>query len=386
MELTVQAILTAAYPLYAAAHPVAGYARKALWYLLRCGTGELGTLVRRCPDGHFAEVQGRSCRHRACARCRYRRARVWLEGWLKRLLCTTHFHTVFTLPSELHEIWRTNRKRMAEILFTASRDTLLVLLADPAHLGALPGILMALHTWSRSLTLHPHVHCLVSAGGLTPDGVWKPITRDFLLPVAMMRKMFRGKLLGAVERSWRAGKLNLPPGWDAPRMEQTLKQAARKKWNIRIEPPYKHGQGVVAYLARYVCGGPLGDSRLKSFDNDEVTFVVGREQKDPATIMLSSAEFVRRILEHIPIPGLRMVRAYGLYASSRRAELALCRQQLPAPSSPSDPDADFFEQNLEIDCCPVCGKRLLVEGERLGHRGKPRSRDPAPPAPTSRAA
>src|ERR1051325_10137649 len=100
MALSVQNVLMAAYPLYAAAHPVAGYARKAMWYLLRCGSGELGTLVRRCPDGHFAEVQGRSCRHRACPRCRYRRARLWLDGWLKRLLAPVYFHVILTIPSE----------------------------------------------------------------------------------------------------------------------------------------------------------------------------------------------------------------------------------------------------------------------------------------------
>ena len=120
-------------------------------------------------------------------------------------------------------------------------------------------------------------------------------------------------------------------------MERSLRQAARRKWNIRIEPPYRHGMGVVAYLARYVCGGPLGNSRLRSFDKpagatpakadgQQVTFVVDREQKDPATITLSANEFIRRILERIPMPGLRLVRAYGLYASSRCAELERCRQ------------------------------------------------------------
>lgn len=407
MALTVQTILSAAYPLYAATHPVAGYARKAMWYLLRCGTGELGlsagalaevgTLVRRCPDGHFAEVQGRSCRHRACPRCRYRRARLWLDGWLKRLLATVHFHVILTIPSELHEIWRANRKAMADILFTAARDTLLVLLSDPQWLGATPGIVMALHTWSRSLTLHPHVHCLVTAGGLASDGSWKPITRDYLLPFGVLRKMFCGKLLGAVERSWRAGKLTLPPGWDDATMERTLRQAARPKWNVRVEPPYRHGSGVVAYLARYVCGGPLGDSRLRAFDmpaeaapakagGENVTFVVGREQSDPATITLPVGEFVRRILEHIPIPGLRIVRAYGLYASNRRAALERCRQQLPAPSGDNERSEPPFgsSDELRVERCPVCSKQLVVESTIVGHPRKSRARDPA--ASTTQAA
>lgn len=383
--LSVQTILQAAYPDYARTHRVADYARKAMWYLLRCGTGDLGTLIRRCPDGHFAEVQGRSCRHRACARCAYRRTRVWLEGWLSRLLATVHFHVVFTVPSELHEIWRTNRKLMAKLLFTAARDTLVVLLADPQHLGALPGILMALHTWSRSLSLHPHVHCLVTAGGLAPDGSWKPITRDFLLHVRVMRKMFRGKLLGAVERSWRSGKLRLPPEWDAQKMERTLRKAARPKWNIRIEPPYRHGMGVVKYLAAYICGGPLGNSRLRAFADDEVTFVVGREEKDPTTITMSGAEFVRRILEHIPLPGLRMVRAYGLYASARRADLERCRAQLPAPPAPTEDDATFTS-DLDVDRCPICNKTMIIEETTVYPARFRRARAPAWRSPIPKAA
>lgn len=127
------------------------------------------------------------------------------------MLPTDHFHVIFTLPSELHELWQWNRPALTEVLFRSVRETLLILLSDPKWLGAQPGVLAALHTWGRTLSLHPHVHCLVSGGGLTEHGFWQSVRTGFLLPVVVVRALFRGKVLGAIEQLWLTGQLTAPP-------------------------------------------------------------------------------------------------------------------------------------------------------------------------------
>jgi len=378
MSATVQHVLQAAYPDYARCHPVAAHVRRAMWWVLRCGTGVLGVFALRCPQGHFAEVQGCACGHRVCPACRATRALRWLDQWAARLLPCGHFHVVLTIPSELHPLWQYNRKRVAALLFAASRDTLMELLADPAYLGAVPGLLMALHTWGRNLFTHLHTHIVVTAGGLDAQGQWKPLRREFLLPGKVVRALFRGKFCALVQRAWEGGEIELPPSWEEPAMRRVLRRARRKKWNVRIEAPYAHGQGVVNYLARYVCGGPIGSSRIRSFDGQEVIFEVGREESDAATMRLGAEEFVRRWIEHIPEAGLHMVRGYGLYSSARRKDREACRAQLrPGGSEPA-------VRSKEPRCCSVCGAVMIIEQSerprrRRGHRARPPQRRWPPP-------
>lgn len=366
MSVTVQDILHAAYADFERTRAVAGYVRQAMWWLLRCGTGALGGYRRRCPDGHMSEEAYRSCRHRACARCAWRRGQQWLAGWEPRLLPGRHFQVVFTLPSELHPLWRSNRRVLAELLFRAVRETLLQLLADPKWLGAQPGVLMALHTWSRSLALHPHVHCLVSGGGVTAAGQWRAVRGDYLIAKAVLEAKFRPKLVALIRRAWRRGRVGLPPGMEAADLARVLDTVStRQRWNIRIEPPYAHGRGLAVYLARYLCGGPIGNRRLIAFDGAAVTFVVGRDTHTPTLLTLPALEFVARLAEHVPVPGLRMVRACGLYAAGQRAVLAHCHQQLAGPPRLEDPALAVTAENAAAAPpparrCPVCGKTLVT--------------------------
>jgi hypothetical protein len=290
---------------------------------MACRTAALGGHVRQCPAGHVTEVWYNSCRHRACPRCCWQRISQWLDGWLAQLLPTDHFHVIFTLPSEFDELWRWNRAMMTEVLFSSVRETLLTLLSDPKWLGAQPGILATLYTWSRTLAFHAHVHCLVSGGGLTVQGSWQPVRTGFLLPVAVVRALFRGKVLGELERLWLSGQVQTPPHWPEDEVRQVLIAAARQTWNIRIAERYRHGRGVVKYLARYVRGGPIKDQRFVAFDGQAVTFWYGNHweaeaQGKPrrAELSLSVAEFLRRWSEHVPLAGVHTVRAWGLYAST----------------------------------------------------------------------
>ena len=372
MTVTLQSILQASFAAYVAAHQVPRRVWRAARALMACRTAALGGHVRQCPAGHVTEVWYNSCRHRACPRCCWQRIGQGLDGWLQHILPTDHFHVIFTLPSEFDELWRWNRKLLTEVLFASVRETLLTLLSDPKWLGATPGILAALHTWSRTLAFHAHVHCLVSGGGLTVQGQWQPVRSGFLLPVAVVRSLFRGKVLGAIEELWLTGQLQVPPHWAEDGVRQVLVQAARKKWNIRIAERYQHGRGVVKYLARYVRGGPIKDQRLVAFDGEQVTWRYGKH-RDPEergtprspTVTLSVTEFLARWSDHVPLPGVHTVRAWGLYASTRRQKLAQCREQLPAQDPLVDkPQGTATEPPRDRDRpwerCPVCQQPMVV--------------------------
>jgi hypothetical protein len=370
MAVTLQGILQASFAAYAQVHKLPRRVWRAAQAVTTCRTAVLGGHVRRCPQGHVIEIWYNSCRHRACPRCGRRRISHWLDGWQQQLLATDHFHVIFTLPSELHELWRWNRQRMTEVLFSSVRETLLTLLSDPKWLGAQPGILAALHTWGRTLALHPHVHCLVSGGGLNAQGEWQAVGMGYLVPVAVVRALFRGKVLGAVEALWCQGQLVVPPHLDDNGVRQVLVDAARQKWNIRIAERYPHGRGVAKYLARYVRGGPIKDHRFVSFDGQQVTFRYGNHRTldaqgkpRPAELRLTVPEFLSRWSEHVPLPGVHTVRAWGLYASTQRAKLERCRDQLPVEDTlretPRVGEAAPYHDHPWAQC-PVCQQHMVV--------------------------
>jgi Transposase zinc-binding domain/Putative transposase len=169
------------YAAFAQSHQVPGYVRKAVWALRACRTAVLGGHVQRCPDGHVERVWYNSCRHRLCPQCAWLQVERWLDQQRARLLACDHYHVIFTMPSELHDLWQANVAVMTTLLFAGVRDTLLELLGDEAYLGAKPGIIATLHTWTQTLLLHPHVHCLVTSGGLTESGDWVAVRHGFLL-------------------------------------------------------------------------------------------------------------------------------------------------------------------------------------------------------------
>jgi Transposase zinc-binding domain/Putative transposase len=169
--VTLQMIFQDAFPAYEQTHPLPAHVRRAARAVMQCRTAALGGHVQACPDGHMARIWYNSCRHRACPQCAYLQTERWLARQQARLLACDHYHVIFTLPHDLNPLWLANVSMMTTLLFQAVHDTLRTLLADPKYLGAQPGIIAALHTWSQTLVLHPHVHCLVTGGGRTPDGI-----------------------------------------------------------------------------------------------------------------------------------------------------------------------------------------------------------------------
>src|SRR5215468_9421080 len=271
-----QTIFQDAFPAYEQRHALPAHVRRAAHALMQCRTAALGGHIQTCPDGHVARVWYNSCRHRSCPQCVYLQTERWLALHWARLLACDHDHVIFTLPHDLNVLWLANVPVMSALLFQAARDTLVDLLADPQYLGAQPGILTALHTWSQTLVLHPHAHCLVTGGGLTPEGHWKAVRNGFLLPARAVMAVFRGKMLGALRRALARDELMLP---EAMRPQQALNllnrlgHAQKTPWNVHIRERYRHGAGVVTYLARYLRGGPIKNARLVAWDGDRVTFM-----------------------------------------------------------------------------------------------------------------
>ena len=210
--VTLQTIFQDAFPAYEQTHPLPRHIRRAARAIMQCRTAALGGHGQACPDGHMARVWYNSCRHRSCPQCAYRQTERWLTLQRARLLACDHYHVLFTLPQDLNPLWLANVAVMTTLVFQAVRATLVELLVDPKYLGAQPGIIAALHTWSQTLVLHPHVHCLVTGGGLTPDGSWKAVRHGFLLPVRVVMAVLRGKLLAAIRQALARELLVLPEG------------------------------------------------------------------------------------------------------------------------------------------------------------------------------
>src|SRR5215475_13565971 len=329
--VTLQTICQDAFPAYEQTHPLPTHVRKAARAIMQCRTAVLGGHVQACPDGHMARIWYNSCRHRSCPQCAYLQTERWLALQQTRLLACDHYHVIFTLPHDLNPLWLANVPVMSTLLFQAVRDSVVELLAEAKYLGAQPGIIAALHTWSQSLVLHPHVHCLITGGGVTPDGHWQAVRHGFLLPARVVMAVFRGKMLDAIRRAWTRGELVVPEGRRPQQMLNLLNRLGhprKTRWNVHIRERYRHGAGVVTYLARYLRGGPIKNARLVAWDGERVTFTCRARQEEadgahPAAqrLTLSIADFLQRWLLHVPLPQTRVVRAYGLYHPSHAVAL-----------------------------------------------------------------
>jgi hypothetical protein len=383
--LTLQTIFQDAFPAYERTHALPAHVRKAARAIMQCRTATLGGHVQSCPDGHFTRIWYNSCRHRACPQCAYLQTERWLAMQQARLLACDHYHVIVTLPHDLHPLWLANVPVMSALLFQAVRDTLYDLLADPKYLGAQPGMIAALHTWSQTLVLHPHLPCLVTGGGRNAVGQWVAVRNGFLLPARVVLAVFRGQMLDALRQAWGRGELALP---EALRPQQLLNllnrlgHPTKTRWNVRIMERYRHGAGVVTYLARSLRGGPIKNARLVAWDGDRVTLRYRARQEEgdagPAAaqrMTLPVADFLQRWLLHVPPPQTRVVRCYGLYHHTHAAALARCRAHLGQPPVVAPAPLDWQTAcaqrgDAPPERCPLCGQ-LLVCTECIPRGGAP---------------
>jgi len=378
VDPTIQSILLIGYAAYEKMRQLPDYVREAAHCLMVCRTAVLGGHTQACPDGHIQRIWYNSCKHRMCPQCAYLQVQKWLAKQKTRILRCDHFHVIFTIPEELRVLWHFNTKLMTQILFTCSRDALFELLGDEKYMGAKPGIIASLHSWTKTLLVHPHIHCLVTGCGLSQSGQLRSAVKDFLLPYDLIKDSFRKHVRKAILKALKRQDLVLPDGMRAQQIKNLLNKLGRKKWNVRICEKYPHGSGVLTYLARYLKGGPISNSRIIRIADNKVTFNIGRKKRELMTLGID--EFIDRLLKHIPKPNAVLVRSYGLYCQNKKQELQRCRElcdQQPIDEPQNIQWQDCFKDSSDHpERCPICGKRLVMTSllkptGMIPHQGAP---------------
>src|SRR6056297_173653 len=383
MAVTLQTIAEQHFPGFAASRRLPPQMHRAAWAVKHCRTRELGGHVNSCPDGHFHQIAYNSCRHRSCPQCSWLPKERWLDGWRKRLLPCPHHHVIFTVPHELNEIWRRNKAAFADTLFAAASQTLVELLGDAKFLGGRVGILAALHTWNQELQEHVHLHTIVTAGGLGEDGSWKKPRKKCLLPRKVLMIKYRGKFKAMLREKVRQGRIKLPAWMSLEDFDGLLKQLMGVPWNVKVYDAYRDGVSVAMYLARYIKGGPIGNSRVISLEDGEVAFRYrlparrGGDGKRQSIKRLPVDAFLSRWLEHVPPKRFQTVRGYGLYSGNQHSRWQQAAEALGIGEVwPPEQQRSWQEwceaAGLSEACrCPLCGKQLISHHEFAAGRGAP---------------
>jgi Putative transposase/Transposase zinc-binding domain len=332
-----------------------------------CRTAALGGQARRCAGCGHVEVHYRSCGNRHCPGCGAGKRAAWLEREAELLLPVAYHHVVFTLPEALHGLARRAPRLVYNLLFQAASATVQEVAADPKHLGAQVGLLLVLHTWGQNLHLHPHVHGLVTAGGLSCDAAgqlpaaprWVSCRPGFFLPVRVLSRVFRGKFVAGLRAAHARGQV--PSGPEAAAWPRWLAGLYAHEWVVYAQPPAPTPEVVLKYLARYVSRVALSESRLVRVADGQVTFTVKDYASGggPKELTLSAVEFLRRWTEHVLPRGFVAARHYGLLANRGREEkLALCRRLLWPLAYVAV--AVTPARSAEASACPRCGCGPMV--------------------------
>ena len=346
--------------------------RRAFRDLLACRTPALGGHVYVCDRCGRPQYAYHSCRNRHCPKCHGEDTEAWIEARRRELLPVPYFHLVFTLPQELRGVVRRHQKIGYGLLMRSAAGALMTLAADPHYVGGLIGVLAVLHTWTRTLLYHPHVHCLVPAGGVSADGHWRPARRRYLVPVKALSRIFRGRVREAMARE--LPDVSVPDAvW-------------KKEWVVYAKPAVQGADRTLTYLGRYVHRVALANSRLLAIEGGRVTFRYQPSgQTGWKTLTLEADEFIRRFLQHVLPEGVHKVRYYGLWSPARRGLLRRVQLALAwdAPTSVPDPAPAPVEGPLPAEGtpgphpmqrrpCPLCGQgRLVWAGSLRPHARAP---------------
>jgi hypothetical protein len=340
--------------------------RRAFYDILHCRTAAMGGHVYDCDHCGRPQYAYHSCKNRSCPKCQGEETEIWLQQRRQELLKTPYFHLVFTLPKELHAIVRRNQKAMYGVLMKAAAQSLMKLAADPRYVGGRLGILAVLHTCTRTLAYHPHVHLLVPAGGVTRDGCWASARKDYLVPVKALSLIFRGVFVEMARRA-------LP--------QQKFPDVIwAKRWWIDCRPTVQGTERILQYLARYIYRVALSNSRLIRIQDGEVTFRYQKcKERRWRTMTLAASEFIRRFLQHVLPRGTHKVRYYGIWHPSkrqllRRVQLLTGASQLPVAThdevtSEMDTPGDGPVQKPRS--CPHCRQGILVLRQTLPRQPRP---------------
>jgi hypothetical protein len=368
-------IVRASGDAFRAAHALTPAQHAVLRDIERCRTAALGGYVDVCPECGYSAIGYNSCRNRHCPKCQSIAQHRWIEQRIDRMLPVHAFHVVFTLPSALRPLVLDNRERLFHLLFAAAADALKELGRDPKYIGGEVGITAVLHTWSRELLFHPHIHCIVTGGGLSSqDGTrWMPTKSTFLLPVRVLGALFRGKFLARLQTLYDRGQLRFGVGAARlahPKTFARLRDRLYKtRWHVYSKPPFGGPEQFFRYVGRYTHRVGLSNTRIVALDDERVTF----RTRAAATETLTHDEFLQRFVLHVLPDGFTKIRHYGLFApgkASHRLELARTRIDeaggpvlAPRPRTPQDfREALLALIGIDIRLCPRCLVGVLVRG------------------------
>ena len=349
---------------------------KVLVAIQRCRTAAMGGHLDQCSGCGYRAISYNSCRNRHCPKCQSQARDRWLAARRAELLATPYAHVVFTLPHQLAPLALQNKEVIYGLLFRASAQTLIEIAADPRRLGAEIGFFSVLHTWNQKLQHHPHVHCVVAAGGLSCDHThWvRPRNDRFFLPEGVLSEVFRGKFLEALQQAHASGQLRfhgLLRGMAQPKLFRSLiRQLYAPRWVVYCKPPFGGPEQVLRYLGAYTHRVAISNRRLVSFLDDKVTFRWrdSAHKNKKRLLTLHVDEFLRRFLLHVLPRGFVRIRHFGFLASRRRGSLLpLCKQMLATASFTTLCAAVRSKRRIQpspLRTCPLCGGSMILV-ERL---------------------
>lgn len=360
---------------FLAHHRTSPAQRRVLKDLACCRTATLGGHVERCDSCSHERIAYNSCRNRHCPKCQGSVAAQWMQDRAQELLNVPYFHVVFTLPDCIAALALQNPRIIYDILFRAASQTLLEVAANPKHLGAKIGFLAVLHTWGQNLHFHPHLHCVVPAGGLSFCGKkWINAKKDFFLPVRILSRVFQGKFIAQLKQAYQRGDLQLSGSLarlvHGGAWQHWLNVAVRSQWVVYAKPPFGGPQVVLKYLARYTHRVAISNRRLIQLQDGHVTFSIKNYAKGGARgiLTLTAEEFLRRLLMHVLPKGFMRIRHFGFLSNRfRRQMLKRCRDLLQIVPETSKRDEERSCKPQHTTCspepalqrCPACQQGRL---------------------------
>lgn len=357
--------------------------QRVMQAIAACRTAALGGHRERCDSCERERIAYNSCRNRHCPKCRSLARAQWIEDRQSELLDVEYFHVVFTLPQEIADIAYQNKAAVYNLLFAATAETLRTIAADPKHLGAEIGFFAVLHTWGQNLIHHPHLHCVVPGGGLSPDGQrWITCRPGFFLPVKVLSRFFRRCFLAGLQRAFDTGQLEFFSSLASLREREAFRKyldpLKDKEWVVYAKAPFAGPQQVLDYVGRYTHRVAISNNRLLDIEDGKVTFRWKdyRDDSTQKTMALQANEFIRRFLLHVLPLGLQRIRYYGFLGNRyRQQKLTQCRQLLqmksslpPAPANQTLPDYRQRHEaltGLSLTQCPHCHHGRMITVERF---------------------
>lgn len=337
---------------------------RTLSAIKRCRTAHMGGHIDACTECGSMRISYNSCRNRHCPKCQGRKREQWIHNREQELLPVPYFHVVFTLPQELNTLSMYMPKVVYNTLFEAAWHTIRTFGYDPKHLGAKTGMISILHTWGQTLTLHPHLHCIVPGGGITKHGKWKTARAKgkYLFPVKAMSKVFKGKFMQAIKQ--------LYPDMD----KHLVNELYKKKWVVYAKRPFGNANSVIEYLGRYTHKIAISNHRIKAIDGSQVTFSYKdyRQQAEKKLMYLDAIEFTRRFALHILPRGFVRIRHYGILSStSKKITIPAIRAQVQEKYAELSEVRSLIPYDPKL--CPCCKTRTMIIIDVFDRRGPPES-------------